>query len=142
MPLDLPRRSGEDPIQHGSRTLLGLRWRDHHRASGRGGQRFRADDGNCADCASGTPDPAGSRGTGDIAYSARFLGAAGRGAAATVAGRARAFGAARRSASAAASSATSRRRRIGTRTAYEYTDIHDILLAGALVAVAWLVATA
>lgn len=34
------------------------------------------------------------------------------------------------------------RRRIGTRTVYEYTDIRDILLAGALVAVACLVATA
>ncbi|HEX7981084.1 MAG TPA: hypothetical protein VF461_20925, partial [Gemmatimonadaceae bacterium] len=44
MPLGLSRRSGKDPIEHGSRALLGLRRRDHDLATLRRGRRIRVNE--------------------------------------------------------------------------------------------------
>jgi len=50
VPLDLSCRSGADPIEHRSRTLFGLRRRDHDLAALWGGRRVRIDERKRSRC--------------------------------------------------------------------------------------------
>jgi hypothetical protein len=83
VPLGLSRRSGKDPVEHRSRTLFGLWWRDHDRPSGGRRQRFRAVDRCRSECCPGATDAADARATGSGADCARSIGAPSRSATAS-----------------------------------------------------------